>query len=140
MGQIAVQRCSDSLWNRVRRIHEQLSSLKALGKKLLFIRVVCEFTVLNRLPDDNRLKMCEGWVGSLENLGGSAATARQVNVHNGQQQYSNVLGRLDDSLQGFLVLSGAAAEPGGDAVGQHTFQSTRVDIYKKVLKRHSQEM
>lgn len=79
-------------------------------------------------------------MGSLENLGGSAATVRQVNVHNGQQQYSDVLGRLDDSLQGLLVLSGTAAEPGSDAVGQHTFQSTRVDVYKKVLKQHSQEM
>lgn len=84
--------------------------------------------------------MCEGWVGSLENPGAAAATVRQMNVHNGRQRYSDVLGRLDDSLQGLLVLSGTDAEPGSDAVGQHTFQSTRVDFYKKVLKRHSQEM
>lgn len=75
--------------------------------------------------------------GISENLGGSV---RQVNVHNGQQRYFNVLGRLDDSLQGLLVLSGTAAEAGSDAVGQHTFRSTRVEIYKKVLKRHSQEI
>lgn len=102
---------------------------------------MCEFTALNRLPDGNgSKKMCKGWVGSLENLGGSAATVRQVNVRNGQQQYSGVLGRLDDSLQSLLVLSGTAAEPGSDAVGQHTFRSTRLEIYQKFLKRHSQEM
>ncbi len=47
-------------------------------------------------------------------------------LEGGKLIFDDVLGRLNYSLQGFLVESGAVPVPGGDAASQDTLHSTTV--------------
>ena len=77
------------------------------------------------------------WV--TDDVRGPAPTSGLVDVLNCRQLCPNdVLGHLDDTLQSFLVLSGAAGIPRCDAVCQDTLHCTQVKVHEKKRKNRGE--